>query len=441
MMPSKVITLSAFLCLASLILSAEEQQCGWGLLPSPLDKQQPTCVDSRGAGNNPESWAPWTHRPHCVSAEESDWCVYTNAAVPHNGHGISIITTPERAAESLSLFEHDIEFLSHPPTSRAHNVTAEKLEGPNRPFEVRDIPGKGKGAVASRRIEKGRVILVDHAAFLATDEYPADMLREEVQELLRQGIEQLRDPEKVYGLARKGSPREDDELFSAEEDLLFTNSFAVTVGEESYMALFADLAVRWVVPELTCTNSAFIHFSETTLSITVWSARDIEPGEEITITYSEAGITHAERQETLRDVWGFNCSCSLCTADNATRTLSDTRRLAIRSLRDEVLALAQKGEFETAISRAEVLFATIEAENLTAHMAGSLYEIPARLYYHVGELEKALEYATKALREADSLGVPGPKDEVRIATLREVMGRIEREMEEKRGSGGKGADS
>src|SRR4051812_12716710 len=113
-MPSVAITFSALLSLATAVLSADEQ-CGWGLISSPLARPQPTCVDGQGAGNNPASWAPWTHRPHCVAAEESDWCVYTNAAVPRNGHGISIITTPERAAASLSLFEHDIDFLSHPP--------------------------------------------------------------------------------------------------------------------------------------------------------------------------------------------------------------------------------------------------------------------------------------------------------------------------------------
>jgi hypothetical protein len=114
-----------------------------------------------------------------------------------------------------------------------------------RPYEVRDIPGKGKGAIATRRIEKGKAVLVDHASILAVVEYPADVMREEVQELLRVAAAQLRDPERVEELARQERREQDEDEagMSLMEDVLLTNSFGVVVGGKEYMALFADVAV------------------------------------------------------------------------------------------------------------------------------------------------------------------------------------------------------
>lgn len=253
--------LAASLSLAHAVLSAE--QCGWGIRQSPLQQRQPACLDEHASASDPGAWAPWTHRPYCIVAADGPYCVFTNAALPSRkgGNGLSIITRPELAASpaAVSLFAHDVDFLSRAPTTRGHNETLNKLASSggldDPPFEVRDVPGKGKGAIATRRIEQGRVVLVDHAAILAADEYPADLMREEVQDLLRRGIAQLRDPAKVYALARKGEGR-GDESMSDEEDLLLTNSFAVTVGDESYMALFPELAVS--VLKSLCRNSGII---------------------------------------------------------------------------------------------------------------------------------------------------------------------------------------
>ncbi len=78
-------------------------QCGWNPHePAPaalLD--HPSCLLplDEFVGPDPRSWDPWTHRPYCAG---SRFCVYTNAMLPRRD-GISIITTPEIAASSMSL--------------------------------------------------------------------------------------------------------------------------------------------------------------------------------------------------------------------------------------------------------------------------------------------------------------------------------------------------
>jgi tetratricopeptide (TPR) repeat protein len=99
-------------------------------------------------------------------------------------------------------------------------------------------------------------------------------------------------------------------------------------------------------------------------------------------------------------------------------------------LQDKVIELAQKGKFNEAIEAAERLFSLVDKEGLTEHLGG-MYEVPARLYYHVGHLEKALEYTLKVRDEIDGYGAPGKLGEEKIEMLKGVISRIEQEIKNK----------
>ncbi|KAK3688982.1 hypothetical protein B0T22DRAFT_536027 [Podospora appendiculata] len=388
------------------------QTCGRGLPSTPFALDALViCPDPSPEStiSDPLTLAPWTHAPYCIEAADSPWCVFTNAAAPA-GHGISIITTPALAADALSILHSQFDRPFQDP---------EKAYG-TRPYEVRDVPGKGKGAVANQKIEAGRVVLVDHAAVLAAVEYPADVTKEEVQELMREAVARLADPGCILNLSRKGR---DEEGVAEVEDLLLTNSFVVPLGGELVMGLFPNLARI----NHACDPNAFVHFSEVTLAMTIWSARDIEPGEEITISYSDPTATYEERQDALLNIWGFKCTCDMCTAPPAHRGASDTRRRALRQLQKDVIDQAQRGEFREAIQTVEEIFRVVEVEKLTVHM-GDMYEIPARLYYHIGDVDRAVEYTKKSLAEARDFGVPGPKGRERIEMLEKIIAGMEGEL-------------
>ncbi|KAK3317268.1 hypothetical protein B0T19DRAFT_434601, partial [Cercophora scortea] len=411
-----VVTLLLFSFLISPSVATDDdttntQTCGRGLPPTPFDLDSLTCPDPSPETtiSNPSAFAPWTHAPYCIEAADSPWCVFTNAATP-SGHGISIITTPELASDVLSILHSQFDRPFQAP---------EKVYSA-RPYEVRDVPGKGKGAVATQRIEAGRVVLVDHAAVLAAVEYPADVMKEEVQEMMSEAVARLADPGCVMNLTRKGR---DEEGVAEVEDLLLTNSFVVEVGGESVMGLFPNVARI----NHACDANAFVHFSEVTLAMTIWSARDIEPGEEITISYSDPTATYEERQNALLNIWGFKCNCDMCSAPLSHRGASDTRRRALRQLQKDVIEQAQKGEFREAIQTVEEIFRVVEVEKLGPYM-GDMFETPARLYYHMGDLERALEYTKMSLSEARDFGVPGPKGRERIEMLEKIIQRMEGEL-------------
>ncbi|KAK4186272.1 hypothetical protein QBC35DRAFT_554373 [Podospora australis] len=394
--------------------TVQQSICGHGIPKTPVDADATVCIDSEiSPPSSPSAWAPWTHIPHCVEAEEEPWCVYTNAGFPR-GHGISIITTPDQASDALNILTHAMDKPFFAP---------EKLYS-TTPYEIREIPGKGKGVVATQKIEKGRALLVDYATVLAAAEYPADVMHEEVRELMDAAVDRLGEPERVKTLSRLGR---DSEEASEVEDLLLTNSFVVGVGGKDYMGLFADVA-RF---NHDCKPNAFIHFSETTLAMTIWVARDIKAGEEITISYAAAGMVSKERQKTLEEVWGFKCQCTLCSAPKDVLEASDERRQKIRKFQAKVPELAQKGEFHSALEAAEEMFELIETEGLTEQM-GDMYEIPARIYYHVGNLEKALEYTLKVKHEINGYGFPGKYGEQKLKILDGVLKRIKSELEKKK---------
>jgi len=192
-----------------------------------------------------------------------------------------------------------------------------------------------------------------------------------------------------------------------------------------------------------------MHFSETTLAMTIVATRDMEPEEEITISCKsyllstcrrdpndqqtsdiDTGLLYEERKESLHNIWGFNCTCSLCSASPDDRSESDKRRTEIQILKEMVVRLAQRGEFPQAIEASEKLFNVIKAEDLEASMT-DMYEIPARLHYHVGNLEKASEYTRRSLLTLEGFVVPGSKEEKKVEMLRSVLARIQGEMEGK----------
>lgn len=211
-------------------------------------------ADDVTATEDPASWAPWTHRPVCLNStiltprgaggerlpgipEPADaapvkYCVYTHA---HMGEiGLSIITTPEHAASSLHLLERP----NLPHLSRRSRAAATNADPNPPPYEVADLPGKGKGVRATRKIRRFETILLEPAAIVVVNEFARAVRRQDGYRLLHMAVDQLSDPGRVLSLARS-SPFALDDV----EDLLRTNSFAGELDGEPHMGLFPRVAV------------------------------------------------------------------------------------------------------------------------------------------------------------------------------------------------------
>lgn len=128
--------------------------------------------------------------------------------------------------------------------------------------------------------------------------------------------------------------------------------------------------------------------------------RDIAAGEEISLIYY-CPENLEERQKTLKESWGFECDCSLCTAEALIPTENRERR---EHLLDELNKLAHTGGDLTAMKRTiKDLDATYDERihaNLPRMALAEAYEMLADVLYKRGhpvtELHQTLELALKA---------------------------------------------
>ncbi|KAK3315520.1 hypothetical protein B0H66DRAFT_628669 [Apodospora peruviana] len=399
----------SFLLLLILPLASANNLASDGGAQAPLRTKAPSPPP-------PEKWAgyftPWTHRPYCPP--ETPYCVFTNAAYPSLDNGVSILANPDEASSSLTALAQ----LFLDDTTKSTKTSGQTQE--KQPYKITPLPGKGLGLVATRRIPQGEVLTVDYAALVADSAFPSKMKREQGRVLLRKAIERLPRVKEVMELARSGKDATGDVGEVDVEDVVKTNSFTLRIGGESYMALFPTIARI----NHACNPSAFTRFDEKTLSNTVIAFREIKKGEEITISYSEFGLTRAERQHILQAKWGFTCTCSLCTASQDEITASDARRLKIKALGPQVVQQVQSAQFRLAIELNREMVDLIAAEKLIPHM-GEHYEVMARLHMGAGNKKEAKKYAKLAIADLEKFASGwGKETEETLAELKELVKRI-----------------
>ncbi|KAI1171980.1 hypothetical protein F4777DRAFT_24389 [Nemania sp. FL0916] len=347
--------------------------------PPPIDES---------VGLRPVDWSPWTHRPDCVGAERdpnTKYCVYSNSR--HGYQGISIITKPKTAAESTGMLNEEF-FGGHDLNT---NFTTPS-------YAIVDIPGKSKGVIATRKISRAEAFMSDWASVVLDLSFPNAMQQEVGHRYLHLAADQLSDPGKVLALGRS-STRATDIM----EDILGTNAFSYTLGGDTHMALYPEISRI----NHACRPNAFVRFSPISFDAKVVAFRNIEVGEEISISYIPLNHPREKRQRDLRR-WGFECKCSLCSASKTEIAASDYRREKIASLQEDVMKAISELDGSTAIRSSYEILALVKAEDIPT-MVASQYEVIARLFWKAGEIETATKYAQQSLDTLADLGYIDPR--------------------------------
>jgi len=169
----------------------------------------------------------WTDEPYCIeTAEWGTYCAYSNGHFGQN-LGIGIVTTPGIVNSSRSMFQTALY-----PTDKHY------LPDIKDTWELRDIPGKGKGVVATRFIARGETIMTDHIAILADFAFANIMRWQEGEELLQVAVSRLAHSQDIRSLSRmaKAGP-------PTVADIMSTNGFGETLEGRQYMQLFPRIAV------------------------------------------------------------------------------------------------------------------------------------------------------------------------------------------------------
>ena len=194
--------------------------------PAPIDDTVPS---------HPLSLSPWTHYPLCVNAADvpaNKFCLYTNAQ--HGIAGVSIITRPQNAAEATKILDEPIA-----PAYASH-LLSDGAAGLELPYKIVDIPGRGKGVVATRKIVKHEPFMADYASLVVDLNFPGSVQRLQGYKLLHRATDQLTNPDRVLSLGRSNDMAADEI-----EDVLRTNAFHTVLAGEPHMILYPDVSVRF----------------------------------------------------------------------------------------------------------------------------------------------------------------------------------------------------
>ncbi|KAG9503786.1 hypothetical protein J7337_003743 [Fusarium musae] len=203
--------------------------------------------------------------------------------------------------ESLGLYEQP-----DPPKS-----TVEPL------FEVRDIPGKGRGLIAKVDIPAGTRILCEKPLLQASTKMPGDL-----EATAAPRLKALSKSEQRQFLSLHNNfPGKDP--FSG---IIRTNALPCGPGS----------IVGGVYPTIclinhSCLPNSHQNWNNEAGHETIHAIRQIKAGEEITISYVEGGPSN-ERRPMLKKSFGFDCACYLCSLPPSQLQASDYRRERIQHL-------------------------------------------------------------------------------------------------------------
>lgn len=214
--------------------------------PGPLAKNPITMCPLPGLiGVIPElqsTTVQWTYPPRCLGPESlkpngtRHDCLFTSAEF-RNGHGISIIGPASITADLIA----QGAFIDRPDPPAAVKRQAGKSA-----YRVVDVPGKGKGVVAARKIKRGEIVMADYPSVLISTGFVVETKPHHRRRLLKAAFNQLPEETKeaVYGLKRGAEKHLVDQIVG-------TNSNGVELGvEEGFVGVFVKVAVSWWVLDL-----------------------------------------------------------------------------------------------------------------------------------------------------------------------------------------------
>ncbi|KAJ8118891.1 hypothetical protein OPT61_g221 [Boeremia exigua] len=197
-----------------------------------------------------------------------------------------------------------------------------QMENPGMPlFEIRDIPGKGRGLVARVEISVGTRVLCEEPILTSQHLSPANLEQDLAMRLKKMPKTSQRQFLSLHNNFPGRSP--------------FSNTFKTNA-----LPCGIDSPIGAVYPTIYLINHSCIancHHSWNGLleKETIHAVRPIAAGDEITISYNEGG-THDVRRRRLREDFGFTCDCASCVCNPADREASDARRLLIQTLDDAI---------------------------------------------------------------------------------------------------------
>lgn len=253
-------------------------------------------------------------------------------------------------------------------------------------YDIKKIAGKGKGLVATARIAKGTRILSEVPIFRVPRDNPDIEALERIvaNEVNRLDNDQQRtffDLTNIYGNTHSQS------LGIVRTNVLPLGSSASSGG------LFLEASRI----NHSCRHNAQNTWNENIGRLTIHALRDIEPGNEITISYLASTSEYAERQRFLKEKFKFECKCELCSLPRGQRKHSDSRLKNIQAI-DKSIGAFFWGDLESemALHLLYTMFSLFDKEGIWDASIARAYKDAYDIAIEIGDESRAQIFAERA---------------------------------------------
>ncbi|KAK4202764.1 hypothetical protein QBC40DRAFT_320583 [Triangularia verruculosa] len=380
----------------------------------------PTCPLPGYIGILPDESANaivWDYPPKCISPPAKDNttvsridCLFTSTTF-RNGHGISLISSTLTTSHIIAVGSFDDEA---PP------LGVQRRESLGPAYEIVPVEGKGLGVVAKRKIKRGEIVMSDYPVLLIGTGFLGSAQPHHRRRMLKQAINQL--PEKlrskVKGLSRGAEKYEVDAI-------LGPNANTVMIGEQDNEQMHVGLFAEAARINHGCRPNVHSRFSERRLTMEIMAHVAIEPGEEILMSYVPLTTVRDERRKYLKDHWGFDCKCQLCTGTKNEIEESEFYRRRQKSLKETIESARAEGFFKDAIVMSGEWHEFSEWD-MVPPLAPEYHDSLADLHYSNGDLFNATRYARMAY---DGWVRFGSVDDEKLEHSKSVLAQVEKEFE------------
>ena len=183
----------------------------------------------------------------------------------------------------------------------------------------------GKGAFASRDIQRGDLILSEKPIFRIPTNAPYRLKYTSIEAAVRN----LSPTHLDHFLSLPNSHTECSCFPDPSLGILGTNLFSLT-DDDSGIVLRASRFNH------SCSPNARYSFNSNTGELRIYALGTIPLGEEIFVAYISSrglyGTPRRSRQAALRARYHFTCACSVCSLSEAESKMSDARRVKVNEL-------------------------------------------------------------------------------------------------------------
>lgn len=189
--------------------------------------------------------APWTHPVQCIDGKTAEdaptvHCLYTSSSFG-DGHGTSIITKPATAADLIGADAME-ELPRHGALGNRSYTPGPVSTADGPAYEIQDVPGKGKGLVAKRKIKQEEIVMLDFPALIVSTSFLMDTKAHFRRRLLKKAIARL--PEATQKLVYDLSRSTGGEMI---DDILGTNTCSFNTGDnEPHLGLYPEFSASYL---------------------------------------------------------------------------------------------------------------------------------------------------------------------------------------------------